>query len=396
LAVGGRIAFYQADVKKLPDDFKDAQVTLLCGVPRVYERIYDRVQMRIGDSGCIRRWVANKAFREQAECIRAGTRNQGWDEKVFIPMRTMMGLQNVRAIVSGAAPMAAYLSEFLRIVVGAPVCQGYGMTESSAASCIVLPNDVNVGHVGGNLQCVEVCLEDVPEMNYSHKDKHPRGEILMRGPAVFLGYFKNEEATRAALTEDGWLHSGDVGRWNPNGSLSIIDRKKNMLKLSQGEYIALEKVEAAYKNSYSSQLVVYGNSYHSFLVAIVVPNVETIVPWLTEKGWWPSGMKISSSSSFLAEFKAQCIAHEKDLNALIFAAIIEQATANKLSSLEKIKGPLIFEFDIDGTFAGLTVENDCVTPTMKFKRNIISQRYSDKLQAVYSSNGEPAKAGEKW
>ena len=396
LCVGGRIAFFQGDVKKLPDDFKDAAVTMLVGVPRVYERIYERVQSRIGDAGCLRRWVANKAFREQAECIRQGTRDEGWDTTVFIPMRTQMGLNNVRVTVSGAAPMAAYLAEFLRIVVGAPVCQGYGMTETSAASCIVGTSDVNVGHVGGPLQCLEVCLEDVPDMSYSHKDTHPRGEILMRGPSIFMGYFKNEEATRDALTADGWLHSGDVGRWNPNGTLSIIDRKKNMLKLSQGEYIALEKVEAAYKNPLTSQLCVYGNSYHSFIVAIAVPNAEHVLPWLVQKGWWPSGLPLSATAAFRAEFKTQCVAHEAELSDFVHAAIIEQAVANKLSSLEKIKKPLIFEFDLDDAMAGFNVENDCLTPTMKMKRNVIVKRYEEKLKSVYEKNGEPAKAGEKW
>jgi long-chain acyl-CoA synthetase len=146
LSVGGDIAFFQGDVKKLPDDFKDSKVTLMCGVPRVYERIYDRVQKRITENNCIKRWVANKAFAEQAEAIRTGStlivcvpsfalfhvvflnsivpsssrssssaRIASWDEKVFIPIRTLMGLQNVRVIVSGAAPMAAYLAEFLRV-----------------------------------------------------------------------------------------------------------------------------------------------------------------------------------------------------------------------------------------------------------------------------------------
>lgn len=312
-------------------------------------------------------------------------RDAGWDDKVFIPMRTMMGLQHVRVIVSGAAPMAAYLAEFLRIVIGAPVCQGYGMTETSAATCIVNPNDVNVGHVGPPLQGSEICLEDVDEMNYKHSDVHPRGEILIRGPGVFKGYFKNEQATKDALTEDGWLHSGDVGRWNPNGTLSIIDRKKNMLKLSQGEYIALEKVEAAYKNLWCTQLCVYGNSYHSFLAAVVVPSAEQVVPWLQSKGWWPTGLPVSTEPAFLAEFKKQCEAHEADLNTEVHKAIMEQATANKLSSLEKVKSPLIFEFELDETLQGFTVNNDCITPTMKLKRNIIVKRYEEKLRKVYGA-----------
>jgi len=232
-------------------------------------------------------------------------------------------------------------------------------------------------------------------MGYKHTDKNPRGEILVRGPNVFKGYFKNPEETAKALEADGWLHTGDVGRWNPNGTLSIIDRKKNMLKLSQGEYIALEKVEGCYKNLMTAQVWVYGNSYHSFVVAVVVPDTANCLAWLQGKGWWPSGMEYSLSEQFRAELKKQVEAHLADYKTEVMTAIGNAATANKLSSLEKVKG-IHVETEWDANGMGFNVENDCITPTFKLKRNMLAKRYVKQLQDLYTAGGEAPKDGEVW
>eukprot|EP00455_Lapot_gusevi_P014705 TRINITY_DN1737_c0_g1_i1.p1 TRINITY_DN1737_c0_g1~~TRINITY_DN1737_c0_g1_i1.p1 ORF type:complete len:750 (-),score=302.75 TRINITY_DN1737_c0_g1_i1:346-2514(-) len=396
VSVGGAIAFYQGSPKKLPDDFKDAHPTILCGVPRVFERIYDRVMKNVAGFNCIKKSVVMGALRDQALAVRQGRRDAAADNRVFIPMRTMMGLEQVRVVVTGAAPMAPYLMEFLKIVIGCDVCQGYGMTETAAAMSLVVPGDRNAGHVGPPTTSAEICLEDVDEMGYKHTDVNPRGEVLVRGPIVFAGYYKNEEATREAFSADGWLHTGDIGRWNPNGTLSIIDRKKNMMKLSQGEYIALEKVEGLYKNDWCSQVWVYGNSYHSFLVAVAVPAPDTVLPWLREKGYWPSDLPLSTKPEFLLEFKKQCDAHEAELAAEIHKALMEVAGRNRLSSLEKVKAPVILETQLDEMFQGFNVANDCLTPTNKFRRPFLVRRYDRKLREVYTANGEPPKPDERW
>merc|ERR1740123_1561050 len=147
-------------------------------------------------------------------------------------------------------------------------------------------DDLTLGNVGVPLAGVDVRLEDIGEMGYLSSDVNPRGEICIRGPSVMMGYLKNEKGTNETIV-DGWLHTGDVGRINPNGTVSIIDRKKNLFKTSLGEYIASEKVEGVYgKAGLAGQIWIYGNSFKSFVVAVVVPDAQALVARLKADNLW--------------------------------------------------------------------------------------------------------------
>ena len=148
----------------------------------------------------------------------------------------------VRLMISGAAPLPVHVQQFLLAAMGCAVVQGYGMTENCANATLADLRDYRAGHVGPPMPTVEVKLVDVPEMEYTTA-KNSCGEVCTRGAVNFSGYYKNQEETDKVLDADGWLHTGDIGRWNPDGTLSIIDRKKNIFKLSQGEYVAAEKIE---------------------------------------------------------------------------------------------------------------------------------------------------------
>lgn len=158
-------------------------------------------------------------------------------------MKALLG-GNVRFMITGSAPIEPDVLELLKICFCCPFLEGYGLTETSGGSSCSWPADPVVGHVGGPLPCVKWRLQDVPEMNYFSTDKpYPRGELQMKGASVTSGYYKRPDKTAEAFDKDEWFKTGDVVMVYPNGAIKIIDRSKNIFKLSQGEYIAPEKVE---------------------------------------------------------------------------------------------------------------------------------------------------------
>ena len=147
-------------------------------------------------------------------------------------------------MVTASAPIDTAVLEFLKICFGAPIIEAYGLTESGGATTGTWINDNISGTVGGPGRTSKLRLRDVPDMNYFSTDKpYPRGEVCIKSSGLFNGYYKKQEKTEEAFDQDGWFLTGDVGVILPNGSLKIVDRAKNIFKLSQGEYIAPEKLE---------------------------------------------------------------------------------------------------------------------------------------------------------
>jgi len=277
----------------------------------------------------------------------------------------------VRMIITGSAPIGADVLEFLRICFCCNVFEGYGQTEASAASTVTLTGDCTVGHVGPPVPSVEIKLVDVPEMNYHATDKpNPRGEICVKGYSVFPGYYKDEQNTAEALDSQGWLHSGDIGLFLPNGCLKVIYRKKNIFKLSQGEYVAPEKLENVYvKHNLVAQIFVHGDSLQSTLVAIVVPDVETAVPYAKSNGIEGGLEGLCKNAAFQKKLLTE-------LNAL--------GKAGGLKGFELIKALRLES-------SPFTVENDLLTPTFKLKRPKAKQYYIAQIDEMYAEiNSAPS------
>lgn len=154
-----------------------------------------------------------------------------YDAIIFNKIKLIMG-GNVTKMVTASAPLASDVLNFLRIAFCCDLREGYGMTETAGASCATFEGDPVAGHVGGPLAQVKLRLRDIPEMNYLHSNNPPKGEVCFWGPSNMSGYFKNPEKTKEARSADGWIFSGDVCRVNPDMSISIIDRAKNIFKLS--------------------------------------------------------------------------------------------------------------------------------------------------------------------
>lgn len=189
-------------------------------------------------------------------------------------------------MVTASAPIDGQVLTFLKVCFCCPVLEGYGLSETSGAATATKKIDPVIGHVGGPIISCKLRLKDVPDMNYYSTDKpYPRGEICMQGPSIFKGYFKRKDKTLECFDEEGWFRSGDVGLLYPNGTFKIIDRVKNIFKLSQGEYIAPEKLENIFVLSkYIAQSMVYGDSLKSCTVAIVVPEEDVARKWAEQHG----------------------------------------------------------------------------------------------------------------
>jgi long-chain acyl-CoA synthetase len=406
-AQGGRVGFFQGDIKKLTLDQLTLRPTIWCGVPRVFDKVYKTIMAGVESGACISSVIFNRALTVTTEAVRKSAdkkdRDAWYDENVFKKVcRDKLGLDQVRYIITGAAPCPAYLMEFLRILINCPVIQGYGMTETSAAAAIMQTTDITTGHNGAPLPCNEIKLVDVPDMEYFHTDTPcPRGEVWIRGPNIFQGYYKNPTATASDLTEDGWLKTGDVGRWNPNGTLSIIDRKKNMFKLSQGEYIAAENVESVYsKSSIVSQFFVYGNSYKNCVLGVVVPSPSELFAYFKSQNWWPrvQGEDLDAktyllSPEFLQHYHTVAEEHKDEVKTFVWNKL--KASEGGLKGFEKVR-QIIVETNIDKDGQGFTVENECITPTFKLRRPFLLRKYVTQLREAYTLAGEPPQEDEHW
>ena len=189
-------------------------------------------------------------------------------------------------MVTGSAPIAKEVLNFLKIGFCVQIHEGYGQTECAAPGSITWSHDPQSGHVGPPFTSLEMKLFDVPDMNYTtdDKDEHgkpmPRGEVCYRGHCCFKGYYKQPEVTKETIDANGWVHTGDIGTFTPSGCLKIIDRKKNIFKLSQGEYCIPDKIELKIAQSnYIAQIFVYGDSLQHVLVAIIVPDKPFLEKW---------------------------------------------------------------------------------------------------------------------
>uniref|UniRef100_A0A5F8GR05 Long-chain-fatty-acid--CoA ligase n=1 Tax=Monodelphis domestica TaxID=13616 RepID=A0A5F8GR05_MONDO len=282
LCHGAKIGFFQGDIRLLMDDLKMLQPTIFPVVPRLLNRMFDKIFGQANTT--MKRWILDFASKRKEAELRSGIirNNSLWDRIIFNKIQASLG-GKVRLMVTGAAPVSATVLTFLRSALGCQFYEGYGQTECTAGCSLTVPGDWTAGHVGAPMPCCHIKLVDVEEMNYLAAKGE--GEICVKGPNVFKGYLKDPAKTAEALDKDGWLHTGDIGKWLPNGTLKIIDRKKHIFKLAQGEYIAPEKIENIYQRSEPvAQVFVHGESLQAFLIAIVVPDVEVLCPWAKKKG----------------------------------------------------------------------------------------------------------------
>ncbi|KAK3844177.1 MAG: hypothetical protein J3R72DRAFT_439074 [Linnemannia gamsii] len=364
IAGGTRIGYYQGDTLKLLDDVAILQPTIFASVPRLFNRIYDKVMAGVQAKGGIAAFLFKRAYATKKANLRKGILEHAlWDKLVFGAIRARLG-GKVKHIVSGSAPISPDVMDFLRICFSADVYEGYGQTEQAAGLCMSYRGDLTTGQVGPPQLCVEVKLKDLPAMNYTSQDKpFPRGEIMLRGNSVFQGYFKSPKQTAETLDAEGWSGTGDVGQWDAQGRLVVIDRVKNIFKLAQGEYIAPEKIEAVLSKHYLvAQVFVYGHSLQATLVGVVVPDAETLKLWANEN-------KLGN----------------KTYEELCAEPLVRTTLQKELTVFGKecdLKGFEILK-NIYVTPEQFSIENDLLTPTFKLKRHQAKEKYDAEIDRMY-------------
>ncbi|XP_025836031.1 long-chain-fatty-acid--CoA ligase 5 isoform X2 [Agrilus planipennis] len=359
--VGGAIGFFLGDVRRLSDDMKALRPTVSPAVPRLLNRIYDKVQSEVSGS-FIKKMLFNMAMSAKENELKRGIvrNNSIWDKIVFRKVQEGMG-GRLRLMLVGSAPLAENVLTFVRCALGCVVVEGYGQTECTAPITLTIQGDHVPGHVGPPVACCCVKLVDVPEMEYWAKNN--QGEVCVKGTNVFMGYYKDPQKTEETIDEQGWHHTGDVGQWMPNGTLKIIDRRKHIFKLSQGEYIVPEKIESVYlRSQYVHQVFVHGESLKSCIVAIVVPEVDVIKCWAQENG-------IPGTFSVLCS--------HPEVKQLIFDDMIAWGKEAALKSFEQVK-------DIYLHPDPFSMQNGLLTPTMKSKRPQIRNYFLPQIEDMYA------------
>src|SRR6202049_1168490 len=338
-------------IEQLPESLLEVRPTVCVSVPRVYEKIYAKTEMttRGFPKRPIYRWALSVGHTHKPEIL-AGKipTSPVWklaNKLVFSKIRAGMG-GRVETFISGGAPRAPELAEWFA-TVGIRIHEGYGLTETSPVIAVNTPLNHRIGTVGKILPNLEVRIAE-------------DGEILVRGPSVFKGYWNRPEETKASLV-DGWFKTGDIGNIDADGYLSVTDRKKDLIKTSGGKFIAPQPIENSLKLNPLVGIAAIVGDRRKFPAVIVSPNFVALEEWAREN-------EIPFAS------RAELIAHPK-VQAL-YEKIVEGVNGN-LARFEKLKRVMIVPDEF-------TPDNGALTPTMKLKRKVIEERYRRQIEDLYA------------
>uniref|UniRef100_A0AAX7UMZ2 long-chain-fatty-acid--CoA ligase n=1 Tax=Astatotilapia calliptera TaxID=8154 RepID=A0AAX7UMZ2_ASTCA len=340
--------------------------TLMAAVPEIMDRIYKNVMTKVEEMSKFQRTLFVLAYNYKMEQISKGYSTPLCDRLVFKRVRALLG-GKTRVLLSGGAPLSAATQRFMNICMCCPVGQGYGLTETCGAGTISEFWDYSTGRVGAPLVCSEITLKDWEEGGYYSTDKpNPRGEILIGGPNVTMGYYKSKGKIQDDFFVDKngqrWFCTGDIGEFHPDGCLKIIDRKKDLVKLQAGEYVSLGKVEAVLKNCpLIDNICAYANSDQSYVISFVVPNHKQLMA-LAEQ------MQIKDSWEELC--------NNSQMEEVVLRIITEAAITAKLERFEIPK-------KIRLSAEPWTPETGLVTDAFKLKRKELKTHYQEDIERMY-------------
>lgn len=355
-AYSGGIYAFAESIEAMAKNLGEVQPTMMLVVPRVLDRIYNKVKSGISGASPRAQKLIDWALEVGKEVVRA--RSEGKDVRlalklkyaiseklVFKKLRERIG-KRLRLVVSGGAPATPAAIEFFN-AIGICCLEGYGLTETCAPSHVNLMNKVKIGTVGPQLPTVEVKIAD-------------DGEILLRGPSIVQSYFRNEEATKEAF-KDGWFHTGDIGTVDGDNFLRITDRKKDLIINSAGKNIAPQRIEAIVKSvPLVSQAVVFGDKQKA-LVALITLDEHATIEYARDKNW---------------DFNAfEDFVEKQEITDYLKKEI--RLRSGQLADYEQIKKFRVLPHD-------LSVDGGELTATLKVKRPAVANRYAEIIQDLYS------------
>jgi long-chain acyl-CoA synthetase len=346
--LGATIAYWEKDPQKIIPNLMEVKPTYFPSVPRIFEKIYTLATSNAEDpeklQQAVKLGLQVRQIEQRGEDVPAELRQafDQADEAMYQNVRNLFG-GRMRQAVTGAAPIAQEILEFF-YACGVPVMEGYGMTETSTVATVNTPDDFRFGSVGKPLPGVEVRIgED--------------GEVLLRGPNIFQGYYKNEAASQEALA-DGWLHTGDLGHLDDDGFLYITGRKKDIIITAGGKNITPANIENGLKQSrWISQAVVVGDR-RPYLVALITLDPEEAPAFAKEHGLEVDDLPQSD------EMRAEV------------QKVVDEVNA-KVGRVEQIKKFTILPHD-------LSQETGELTPTLKVKRSVVGDKYEGEIEKLYS------------
>ena len=354
---GAALGYFHGDILNLVDDMKLLRPTMFISVPRLYNRFGGAIRAATTTQPGIKGTIARHIVSTKLESLISPDSSTATNKHAFYDrvwgrkVGAALGLDRCKDMVSGAAPLDPTLHNFLRVVLGNRFLQGYGMTETYAVTLGQTEGDLSTNNCGAVSPVNEVCLADVPEMEYYSTDKpQPRGELLIRGNSLMREYYKDPEETAKTVLPDGWLRTGDIATVDARGRFSIIDRVKNFLKLAQGEYISPERIENVYLShlSFLSQAYVHGDGMQTFLVAIFGVMPELFAPFASKA----LGKTIEVTD--LDAIAAAC--REQVVRKAVLKEMDKVGKKNGFAGYERVRNCYLY-------LEPFTIQNELLTPT---------------------------------
>lgn len=339
-------------IDDLPRTMREVRPTLIVAVPRVYEKVYNQVQNKAhGVKRALIQWALRVGAANRETILRGETPTSlSWrlaDALVFSKIREGLG-GRARVFVSGGAPLGKEIAAWYADI-GIRIHEGYGLTETSPVIALNNPINHRLGTVGKPMSNVEVRIAD-------------DGEVLVRGPSIFKGYWKMPEET-AAVFEDDWFKTGDIGSIDEDGYLSITDRKKDLIKTSGGKFIAPQPIENSLKvNQYISEAALLGDK-RRFPAVLIIPSFEDLEQWAQQHG-----VKFSTRKELVRSHQVRGL----------YEGIVEELNSN-LAQYEKLKKVLVVPDE-------LSIADGTLTPSMKLRRRHLTDRYKKEIDALYAES----------